>query len=111
MKRFDTPGPSLFERCFAALFSGAAAGGTYAAWLFYRSGQWGAEQVASFKELGMWIALAGAVLGFLGGLSLAAAFWGDAWDTRDQPLISLRTAIVLLVLGSIAYGLYQHSGL
>lgn len=111
MNRFETQSPSLFERCFAALFSGAAAGGTYAVWLVYRSGHWGSEQIASFKELGVWIVLAGALLGFLGGVSLAAAFWGDTWDTRDQPFISLRTAVVLLVLGCIAYGLYKHSGL
>lgn len=106
--RSETHGHSLSDRCFAALFSGTAAGATYAVWMFYRSGRWGPEQIAAFKELGVWIVLAGAVLGFLGGLSLAASFWGEAWDTNHQPLISLRTAVTLLVLGAIAYGAYKH---
>jgi hypothetical protein len=109
--RFETQGPSLFERCFAALFSGAAAGATYAGWMFYRSGRWGPEQIADFKDLGLWIVQAGAVLGFLGGISLAASFWGDAWDTRDQPFVSLRTAVILIMLGAIAYGVYKQMGL
>lgn len=79
--------------------------------MFYRSGRWGPDQIADFKQLGTWIMLAGAVLGFLGGISLVASFWGDAWDTRDQPLVSLKTAVVLLVLAGIGYGLFKHWGL
>jgi hypothetical protein len=29
------------------------------------------------------------------------------WDTRDEPLISLRTALILLVLASIAYAVFR----
>jgi len=107
MKNSTTSGPSLFERCFAAVFSGLAAGATYAGWLFFHAGHWGADQMASFKVMGKWAVLGGALLGFLGGISLAAIVWGEVWDTRDEPLISLRTALILLVLASIAYAVFR----
>ena len=108
MRNFETDSPSLFERCFAAVFSGLAAGATYATWLIFNTGSWGVEQEAAFKEVGKWIVLAGAALGFLGGISLIAWLWSEVWNTSNQPLFSLRTAFFLLVLVSIAYGISKH---
>lgn len=108
MRDSETDRPSLFERCFAAVFSGLAAGATYATWLFFHSGTWNAEQISAFKEIGTWIVLAGALLGFLGGVTLVTSLWGQVWDTTNQPLISLHTAAVLLVLAAISYGLFKH---
>jgi len=106
MNSYETRSPSLFERCFAAVFSGMAAGITYAIWVFYHSGSWGAEQIAEFKGIGIWVVLGGAVLGFLGGISLVTWLWGEIWETRTEALISMRTAIVLLCLVSIGYWLF-----
>jgi hypothetical protein len=108
MRNLETDNPSLFERCFAAAFSGMAAGATYATWLFFHTGTWGPEQVEAFKDIGKWVTLAGAVVGFLGGISLVAWLWGEIWDTSSQPLFSLRTAVVLLILAAIAYGIFKH---
>lgn len=108
MRNFETDNPSLFERCFAAVFSGVAAGATYATWLFFHTGAWGAEQTEAFNDIGKWVALAGAVLGFLSGISLVAWLWGAIWELSSQPLFSLRTAVLLLVLVAIAYGIFKH---
>ncbi|WP_157281267.1 hypothetical protein [Methyloversatilis universalis] len=108
MRNFETDNPSIFERCFAAAFSGVAAGATYATLLFFHTGTWGAEQVEAFKDIGKWIVLAGAVVGFLGGISLVVWIWGEIWDTSSQPLFSLRTAVALLALSAIAYGIFMH---
>jgi hypothetical protein len=54
MSNFETSNPSLFERCFAAVFSGLAAGLTYAVWIYFRSGQWGPEQLADLMGIGKW---------------------------------------------------------
>ena len=108
MRNYGTDNPSLFERCFAAVFSGMAAGATYATWLFFHTGTWGAEQVEAFTGIGKWVVLAGAVVGFLSGISLVAWLWGEIWDTTSQPLFSLRIAVVLLVLVAIAYGIFAH---
>lgn len=108
MRDFDNGKPSLFERCFAAAFSGLAAAASYATWLFFHTGTWGAEQATAFKGMGTWIVLAAAVLGFVGGISLVAWLWGEVWDTSSQPLFSLRTALVLLALTAMAYGLFRH---
>ena len=104
----DPHSPSFLERCFAAAFSGVAAGATYATWLAFRAGTWSAEQIAAFKDIGKWVVLAGAVIGFVGGISWVAWLWGAIWDTSNQPLISLRAAVALLVIGAIAYGLFKH---
>ncbi|MDA7418005.1 hypothetical protein PGB34_16700 [Xenophilus arseniciresistens] len=103
MSKFETDSPSLFERCFAAVFSGLAAGVTYALWLFFHSGQWGAEQLAAVKDIGKWIVLAGTVLGFFGGISLVARLWGHVWESQSEPRISMRTALVLLALVAVGY--------
>jgi hypothetical protein len=58
MSNFETSNPSLFERCFAAVFSGLAAGLTYAVWIYFRSGQWGPEQLADLMGIGKWVVLA-----------------------------------------------------
>jgi len=108
MRNLDNDHPTLSERCFAAVFSGLAAGITYAVWLLLHGGRWGAEQVEALKEIGQWVVLAGAVVGFLGGISWVASLWGGIWDRSSQPIVSLRTAVVLLVLGSIAYGVFKH---
>lgn len=98
---------TLFERFFAALFSAIAAGVTYAFWVFFHSGRWGPEQMQALQSIGKWIVLAGAVLGFVGGISRVVQLWALLWDTTHQPLISLRTFLTLLVLASIGYGAYQ----
>ena len=108
MRNFESDNPSLFERCFAAVFSGAAAGATYGTWLFFHTGTWSGEPVEAFKDIGKWVVLAGAAVGFLGGISLVAWLWGAIWDTSSQPLFSLRTAVVLLVLGAIAFGIFKQ---
>lgn len=107
MRKRDPVDTSLMARCFAAIFSGVAAGLTYCGWLIFHSRQWGPEQMASVKEFGVWVVLAGAALGFIGGISLTAWLWSQLWDTSNQPLISLRTALILIVLGSIAYGVFR----
>ena len=81
----DHDKPTLFERFFAALFSAIAAGVTYALWVFFHSGRWGAEQIQALQSMGKWVVLAGG----------------------NQPLLSLRTFFTLLVLASIAYGVYR----
>jgi hypothetical protein len=108
MNKFESDSPSLFERCFAAIFSGLAAGITYAVWLFFHSGRWGVEQLAALKDIGKWAMLAGALLGFFGGISLVASLWGQVWETQNHSLISLRTAAVLLCLVAIGYGVFKH---
>ena len=95
--------PTFGDRCFAALFSAIAAGITYAVWVFFHAGQWGPEQIQDFKELGKWIVLAGGILGFAGGLSLVGGLWATIWETRNQALISLPTALVLIVLFALVY--------
>lgn len=107
MSRFETDNPSLLERCFAAVFSGLAAGITYAVVLFFEADAWDADQLATLQETGIWVCLMGAVLGFFGGISLAAWLWGHVWGTRNEALISMQTAIVLLVLAGIGYGVYK----
>jgi hypothetical protein len=53
--------------------------------------------------MGKWAVLAGAVLGFFGGITLVTSLWGRLWETRNGPLITMETALVLVVLGSIGY--------
>lgn len=101
--------PTLSERFFAAIFSGFAAGVTYAVWVFFNAYRWGTEQIQALQSMGTWIVLAGGVLGFAGGISLVAQLWAHIWDTTNQPLLSLRTFVTLLVLASIAYGIYTLS--
>jgi hypothetical protein len=108
MSHFETSNPSLFERCFAAVFSGLAAGLTYAVWIYFRSGQWGPEQLADLMGIGKWVVLAGAVLGFFGGISLVTRLWGHLWETQNESLISLRTAIVLLGLAAVGYWVFMR---
>jgi len=103
MRNAESDTPSLFERCFAAMFSGMAAGITYAVWAFFRAGHWGVEEIAGAKDMGKWAVLAGAVLGFFGGITLVTSLWGRLWETRNGPLITMETALVLVVLGSIGY--------
>jgi hypothetical protein len=107
MSKHDPVDTSLMARCFAAIFSGVAAGLTYCGWVIFHSRQWGPEQIASVKEFGIWVVLAGAALGFIGGISLTAWIWSELWDTNRQPLISMRTGVALLVLGSIIYGVFK----
>lgn len=107
MNQYQSGSPTLFERCFAAVFSGMAAGITYAVFMYFRWGQWGAEQMDAVKDMGKWAVLGGAVLGFLGGISWVTWLWGQVWETRNDNLISLRTALVLLCLGGIAYGIVK----
>lgn len=107
MSKLDPVDTSLMARCFAALFSGIAAGLTYCGWLFFHTWQWGPEQLVAFRQFGVWVVLAGAVLGFIGGISLTAWLWSHLWDTSNQPMMSLRTALILIVLGSIAYGVFK----
>lgn len=103
MRNPDADSPTLFERVFAALFSGMAAGITYAVWVFFHSDQLGSDQLAAARDMGIWVVLAGAVLGFVGGISLVTSLWGRLWETRSGPLITMETALLLVVLGSIAY--------
>ena len=107
MSKFETDSPSLLERCFAAVFSGLAAGITYAVVLFFEAGAWNADQLSALKDMGKWVVLAGAALGFFGGISLVSWLWGHVWGTRSEALISMQTAIVLLVLAGIGYGVYK----
>ena len=107
VKHSDPEKPTLFERFFAAFFSAIAAGVTYAVWVFFNSGRWGTEQLQTLQDIGKWVVLAGGVLGFLGGISLVAQLWAHIWDTTNQPLMSLRTFFTVLVLASIAYGIYK----
>ncbi len=107
MNQYQSGSPTLFERCFAAVFSGMAAGITYAVFMYFRWGQWSAEQMDAVKDMGKWAVLGGAVLGFLGGISMVTWLWGQVWETRNDNLISLRTALVLLCLGGIAYGMLK----
>lgn len=99
--------PTLFERCFAAFFSACAAGLTFAVWVYFHSGQVSAEQFVEFEQIGKWAVLAGAALGFLGGISAVTTVWSHLWETRSQPLISLRTALLLIAIAAIAYGVLK----
>ncbi len=110
MSRYETDRPSLFERCFAAVFSGAAAGATYTVWLLYHGGQWGAAQMASLRSIGVWVVLAGAALGFVFGISLVTRLWGGLWETNDEPSLSWRTVLMLLVLGAVVYAAFKRWG-
>lgn len=108
MSNFESDNPTLLERCFAAIFSGFAAGATYATWLFFHTGIWGSNQLTAFKETGKWVVLAGALFGFFGGISLVVRLWSTVWEPSQVPFFSLRTATILLVLASIAFGVYKH---
>ncbi len=107
MNQYQSRSPTLFERCFAAVFSGMAAGITYAVVMFFRWGKWGTEQMDAVKDMGKWAVLGGAVLVFLGGISLVTWLRGQVWEARNDSLISLRTALFLLCLSGIACGLFN----
>ena len=108
MSNFDSGNPSFSERFIAAIFSGAAAGITYVVCVTFYAGRWDTAQWLAYKDIGQWVVLAGAILGFLGGISLVAWLWGVVWETHNDSLISPFTAVVLLVLVAIGYGFLKH---
>lgn len=47
--------PTLSERFFAAIFSGFAAGVTYAVWVFFNAYRWGIEQIQTLQSMGTYL--------------------------------------------------------
>jgi hypothetical protein len=108
---FDTEpdGSTLFSRVPAALVGAIAGAVTYLIWVLFEAKRWGQSASFEFSGLGKWFVLAGAALGFFGGLSFAVELWSNSWQSLRDESASLATAVLVLILVVFAcFFAYKH---
>jgi len=107
---FDTEpdSSSLLSRIAAALVGAVAGAVTYLLWVFFEANRWGQSASLEFSGLGKWFVLAGAALGFFGGLAFAAELWSNSWQSLRDESASFAMVVLLLLIIVGCFFAYKH---